>query len=426
MLYLTHRVQLTTRSMKTVIFDKNRIAPITKHFEKVSKRCQKHGVEFQFSINPDEGYRKKVKSGMDADFAIAVLGIDPYIYIPQSSVTYNEEVVGTDWSLVGISDFTESPIFHNTFDGFELPESSEETKFKCSHCNSVRSRNKRFYVRKENEVLELGSECVKSYLDINPNFFSIFSREVWDFDPDFEGFGSKWEMDDEYNVTSIIKVAAYSTVAYGYHKSGEEESTRNTVQYALDVINGNIKFNNQQEAQAELEWVSKVSDKVDVDACIKYWLETPDSEFNNKFKTAINHGYVTSKWIGILSYAYQGYIRSIEVAKDKAAEGKEVSGSIHVGEIGKRMVIELQKVLTIKFIDSEWGGSHLIKFLDKEGNVFTTFTSGDCHWAFNQVFTGEKSVEDFNVKGTVKRHTEFNGVKENQVNRVAAKEVVNS
>jgi hypothetical protein len=409
--------------MKTVKFDKNRIAPITKHFQKVAKRCKKHGVEFQFSINPDEGYRKQVKSGVDANFAICVLGIDPYIYIPQASVTFSEEVVGTDWALVGISDFTETPIFHNTFDGFELPKDSEETKFKCSHCNSVRSRNKRFYVRKGSEVLELGSECVKSYLDINPNFFSIYAREVWDFDPDFEGFGTKWQLYDEYDVTSIIKVAAYSTLAYGYKKSGEDCATRDTVQYALDVINGNVKFNNSKDAAEEFAWIEKVSSKVDVDACIKYWLDTPDSEFNNKFKTAINHGYVTSKWIGILSYAYQGYLRSIETAKDKKKEGKETASSGHVGELKERLTIDVAKVLTLKYIESEWGGSHLVKFLDKEGNVFTTFTNGQCHWAFNEIFTGEKSVEDFNIKGTVKRHTEYNGVKENQVNRVAAKEV---
>lgn len=82
------------------------------------------------------------------------------------------------------------------------------------------------------------------------------------------------------------------------------------------------------------------------------------------------------------------------------------------GEIGKRGVI-VAKVLSKKYIESDYGGSYLVKMVTPEGHTLVTFSSG--------AFGDDAEVgKVFLGKATPKGYGEWNGKPETQLSRVAA------
>lgn len=82
--------------------------------------------------------------------------------------------------------------------------------------------------------------------------------------------------------------------------------------------------------------------------------------------------------------------------------------SQYIGNKGDRLTITCKTFEFVKSFDSEWGMSHLYKFTDENDNVFSWFSSN---------YIDLDAVEVKTVKGTVKGHSEFQGMKETQMTR---------
>ena len=82
----------------------------------------------------------------------------------------------------------------------------------------------------------------------------------------------------------------------------------------------------------------------------------------------------------------------------------------HYGELKKRYEFEATIVSTM-LIDSDYGGSTLVKMVDSEGHRLATFYSG-YKWE-------PKAGDEIRFKATVKKHGDYKGVNETMVNRVA-------
>jgi hypothetical protein len=87
-----------------------------------------------------------------------------------------------------------------------------------------------------------------------------------------------------------------------------------------------------------------------------------------------------------------------------------VANDEHYGELKKRYEFEATIVSTM-LIDSEYGGSTLVKMVDSEGHRLATFYSG-YKWS-------PKAGEEIRFKATLKKHGDYKGVNETMVNRVA-------
>ena len=92
---------------------------------------------------------------------------------------------------------------------------------------------------------------------------------------------------------------------------------------------------------------------------------------------------------------------------------KDTSTSQHFGEIGERIRKVQAIFINSKYIDSDWGGSFLYTFKIGE-NIATWFSqaviSDDIH-----------PNDSIILSGTVKNHTEYNGVLQTQLNRCIVK-----
>jgi len=87
-----------------------------------------------------------------------------------------------------------------------------------------------------------------------------------------------------------------------------------------------------------------------------------------------------------------------------------VANDEHFGELKTRYEFEATIVSTM-LIDSDYGGSTLVKMIDENGYRLATFYSG-YKWE-------PKAGEEIRFKATVKKHGDYKGVNETMVNRVA-------
>ena len=114
-----------------------------------------------------------------------------------------------------------------------------------------------------------------------------------------------------------------------------------------------------------------------------------------------------NKHAGYAAAIVLGYQKALEQRKEeaRAATGE----STYQGVVGKRQdwnSLTLEKIYTF---DGMYGVSHILRFVDDAGNVFTWKT------ATSKLDEGKR----YNFKATVKAHEEYKGVKQTVLTRVA-------
>lgn len=95
------------------------------------------------------------------------------------------------------------------------------------------------------------------------------------------------------------------------------------------------------------------------------------------------------------------------------ANNKEKSTSQHFGEVGERIRKVKATYVGAKYIDGEWGGSFLYTFRLGD-NIATWFSQSVIS---EDIHEGDEII----LSGTVKAHTEYNGILQTQLNRCIVK-----
>lgn len=101
-----------------------------------------------------------------------------------------------------------------------------------------------------------------------------------------------------------------------------------------------------------------------------------------------------------------------DIKQTIASRNKETSNSQFVGEIGERLRNMKATFVSSRYFEGNWGGSFVYTF-EVNNNIFTWFTQ--------KVLTiNEGDIID--LTGTVKNHTEYNGILQTQLSRCIIKE----
>lgn len=90
---------------------------------------------------------------------------------------------------------------------------------------------------------------------------------------------------------------------------------------------------------------------------------------------------------------------------------KQFGASQHVGEVGDRLRNMKGAFVSAKYFEGNWGGSFVYTF-KVDDNVFTWFTQKTLDFEEN---------DEIELTGTVKAHTEYNGVLQTQLSRCIVK-----
>lgn len=319
-------------------------------------------------------------------------------------VEYNDLKIN-GWEFVAsISYLPEGNIIRNSSMN-EVPEKYRNSGSICEHCNINRKRNETYIIKNEEtgDWRQVGKTCLNDFIGgISPVKYADLSQIIAD-------------------AISSAKIAEEEI-----YEGGTNSDTLSLYQYLAhvgDVINTHGWVSKKQskvtgeEPTAEIAfremtvhsdyYKEPTAQSYELAASAIEWTEAIEgeeiSEYLHNIRTIARSGVVEKPFIGYAASIVSAYKIS---AKDKVKEERRDRVSNHIGTIGKRDIFELRvnKIITCS---TKFGYSYLNSMEDKDGNVVIWFSSQNVL---------EEGKEYF-VKGTVKEHKEFKGIKQTILSR---------
>lgn len=291
----------------------------------------------------------------------------------------------------------------------------------CEHCNKVRSRKDTFVVRNiETGVqTQVGRQCLADFTGINrPE--DIAARASWLHTfSDLRDESERWwgghfaTTIDTHRVLALtsayiaavgwvpksagIGTPTASSVVEHFYPDAPKDSKR--AQFLRQINEQSETEQHQDRARRVVAWIK---DELSAKA---------RSDYEMNLVTLVAGDLCEIKHLGIVCSAVSAYQRAMNQQVEYAKKRESLKDSQYVGETGKRLRDVAVKIERVKALEAgNYGPRSLVTFIDDAGNLFTWFASGD------RDYTPGALVK---IDGTVKDHSEYQGVKQTQLSRVA-------
>lgn len=310
----------------------------------------------------------------------------------------------------------------------EVPEAYRSAGNNCDHCHTARRRNETFILHSDlGDTKQVGRNCLRDFLGhTSPEVYASIAQMLMDA----EDFATSSERDefggmrhvDRYVAEEILALAACSIRMNGW-RSNKTASEYGTLSTSGEVSNW-ISATNKDKWEKPL--VPSDEDKATAKE-VTEWLSTlaARTELNDYMYnlSLLGQGVMfTTKNFGLACSAIPTYLREMEREINRRTRFEDDSKSSFVGTVGTRDKLTLTLVFTrdIEHEGYAYGSgtvTHLYKFKDEAGNVVTWFASN--------VYFNPTTQQDINIGdtvvlvGTVKKHEEYQGVKQTVITRCA-------
>jgi DNA-directed RNA polymerase subunit RPC12/RpoP len=336
-------------------------------------------------------------------------------------------------SLLGFIEVTSNGdlILHPMAEGAEpLLEQFRNSDIRCEHCNTARARKKTFVFLKDGKTLMIGKGCAEEYfgldiaeilteyIDYDPTGFSAESEEGWG------AGGGRRAFDRQMFLAAALFWIKMKGFAPGKMGPGSTASMADdfTNEYrARSIMNGDDREMRDHlkrflsEGKLLIEEIGEI---------FEYFgqLQTTDSFLLN-CKAAILDEYYTRR--GMLACAVNAFFKErykeLDAARRAEWEAKKAdqaaAGALttHYGKENERIEVAATLAETREMEPNDFGTVTLVKFFTDNGSELTWFTGSGLY----NFEIGKRYL----VRGTVKRHGEFRGVKQTQLGRCILKAI---
>ena len=366
--------------------------------DQINARAQAKGLE--------GGYTYTVETREDEKSQWQVLSVS------------GEPVKANGWTLVAsVSWEGETPIT-SMVPGYEGPIIDRATlDGHCDICNADRQRSHVIVCEHPQEGRKVvGGQCVKDLLGHDYSVLLFPSTD--DLARDFEGgFGAP----QAYTPAAIIQVSIAATKAWGwvsrsaahaYQQATADRVTQGPGEWEKIATDRRSNYQDKADAAKALGLLEDPETLAAVPQVIAWAQALPQtSEFNINLSALASQEWVSSKRIGVLAYAFTGWVRSQErEAQRKAAQAdKPEVNNAPLGQVKDKVTFEAT-ITGVKYIEGDYGTTTLVKFSLPSGQIASWFASN--------TWIEEKHLGiQVAVKGTVKGTSEFRGDTETQVTR---------
>lgn len=271
-----------------------------------------------------------------------------------------------------------------------------DAKADCQHCEYNRRRNFTYLLRNEKteELKQVGKTCLKDFTghkspeDIArwAEIFQTFDDEIKEVERDYSEHANHRHM---FTMEYLAKVVAEVEDCGGVFitKRQVEEGVHSTTTSSL-ALSSKIK-----PTKAHYDFALKA---------VEHTINTADgSEFSKNLCRLVRFETFDFRYSGIVAYAVGGYLRFLASEKAKLQTVSE-----YVGEIGTRKEFILTK-LRCSVIHGDDYTLFMNVFLDEAGRTFIWSTGRDVG----------KDGDTMKVRGTIKDHREFKGIKQTMLSR---------
>ena len=385
----------------------SRAEEVKKHLDRLAKKAAGYNVPFAYTMG--EEHPQKVR----------VTAVGPTCREQETITTYTVPAVDFEidceqlikangWTVRAKIEHGENGNIVSCFGGWQADAEWYTAAARCDHCGTNRFRSVTFICENEaGELKQVGRTCLKDYTGISPATAAMWA-EVTDicnegFDCTEEEFVGRG-LSRMYETELLLAHACDAIKEFGYRKTDAADSTRDQVMRR--VIEGDEpSAEGKAKAEKIIGWLLELSEKVDAGAG---WNEVSDMERN--CIPLVKSGWANPKHVGRLAYMPVDFDKYLEQkAKEEQREAERAAAaasSSYVGEIGKRLEVETVSASLVTSWETDWGVTFLYKFFDAAGNVFVWYASRCI-----------AICDAMKIKGTVKDHSEYNGVKQTVLTR---------
>lgn len=372
------------------IFEGN-MERLSKKLTTISNKCAKYGCEFHFE-ELGETFRN-VKDEDSGEIRTA-----RFIMVDVSG-----KAQISNWEFIATIEHSKPVNIIRSFrPEVKIPEHFYTVDTYCEHCKTRRYRKDTYIVRniETGEFKQVGKSCLKDFTgglsaEQVASYISWFDEVIKGeyVEPGFKSYDSTEE---------VLQFAVESVRLYGFTKTeayAGADSTR-------DVV------------CEQLHHYGRYSDRITRDGfdpdhkgnaektkAIMAWVESLPEQFGyiSNLKATMARSYCERRDIGIICSAVASYNREMEYQARKAVQRKQASNSQWIGNEGDRIELHNLQVRLLTSWDTMYGMTYLYKFIDEQGNTLTWKTG---KWlGVTDEITPDLRI---NLKGTIKKHSEFN------------------
>lgn len=353
---------------------------------------------------------KAKKLGMNK-INMEVLG-EEYIKSKKEEGVYNKYVnVGVEgklpkikgWELIAKVEHNPSGNVFKSMEDIQInkiPQKYKESNSECEHCNVNRHRVETFLIhnKETNDWKQVGRSCLADFLrDENvEKLFNLYTQLV-DMTEEEEQIETSNEkkyvvlFDYLCVVEDIVRKEGFitKTMASEQHiESTSEKALRRYFRQSTSQVGDGVR----DKVKKALSWVGKVN-------------KERANQYMYNLHVLCENEYLDVKNTGMVASLILAYEKYQKINEEKERE-KDFQKSEYVGEIKERKIFKL-KLYKVIMYEGFYGIGFLHIYHDENDNVFV--------WS-----TGKKQGiegEEYELKGTIKEHKEYNGVKQTVITR---------
>lgn len=386
---------------------------LQKKLTRIRTKCNKYGCDFVYNelgeefnevVDPTTGYKS----------------IQKFIVVECEGTA-----VINGWKFVATLEHHENGnVVRKLTDAVEVPEKYFTCGPGCDHCNAKRHRKDTYVIYNEDtkEFKQVGSSCLCDYThgfdaEAAAAYIALFDELIKGEAP-YEGS----HLDNYYAVSDVLRYAFTLVNHLGYKPSDYEGSDMNTKQATL----ANIHYDNGHVGPATGKEIEEYRNRFNPDFNSEDLLKTVENaiqfvkdakdegSYMHNLKVLIDDEYITYKNFGYvvsLVPTYNKYIQRVTEAAKRAKQfAEEASRSEFVGKEKERISItNIKSVACVYSWETMYGLTLRYKIVDTEGHVFM--------WDSSTGIRDDEGLEVTSITGTVKKHDEWNGVKQTWLTR---------
>lgn len=304
----------------------------------------------------------------------------------------------------------------------DLPEQYRSNPPVCDYCHKDwLHRKDTFIVRNEQgEMKQIGRNCLADFLGHqHPENIARFSEILAELEGELEEEEREYarmprepyyfQLDEFLAMTvAVIEQRGWVSKKTAYETEGAKNATVSEVLNQIlsaDSLRPTERIHTEdkhyQLAQKATKWV-----RTEV---------IPKSDYEHNMVLLTKDNVFPIDGAGTIASLIPMYQREVE--KREAVKHSPLANSQYVGKEGDKLELKV-KVTRVIYVENGYGyrpsSTAIIKMLDKQGNLYTWFTSSGYM----------EQDKEYTLKGTVKRHQEYKGIKETVLTRCKAKYIV--
>lgn len=316
------------------------------------------------------------------------------------------------WTFLATLDWDEEAgLIVRTAPGVESVSRDGLVQNFCGHCNTTRYRKNTYLLADDDgETIQVGSTCIKDFLGWEGKPVFISEDEVGE-DIDSH-LGSGGYSDPRWTVESALAASWAVIKAFGWVPASSYSGTP-TRQTVMDVLEPRSK----QAREISDEVRPYVADAMGQAKIVREWILSDEfsghSEYVHNLKAIIAAETVGPKNLGFLASAPQAWAKAQERDLARRQAKQEITNE-YFGTVGDRVDIDV-KIKSVRFFDGQWGTTALYTLINTEGYVFKWFSS-------NHALPTEATDEVYKIKGTIKKHEEYQDMKSTVLTRCKVQE----